>query len=552
MTKARDFADIAGAVSGGKIASSDVNVSFENISDTGNTGTKVAVGTTGQRGSTAGQIRFNSTLGIAEYYDGSAFKAIATPPTISGVSPGNLESSALPANLTITGTAFSSGATVAFVGANGASISSGSVTVNSATQITAQVPNTITSANEPYTVSVSLTSGLSASLATAFNIDAAPVFGVAAGSLGTLEHANRAASGLTAVTATDDESDSVTFSVTAGSIPGGLTFATNGTWSGTATGVSSNTTSTFTVTASDGTNTSTRQYTILVNAPTVQAFTSTGSTTWTVPSGVTSASVLVVAGGGSGGQVTHSSGNKRGAGGGAGGLIYIASYPLTPGATMTAIVGAGGGGGNTNGTNTTFSDGSRTLTANGGGHGGYGDFTNNGSAGGSGGGKWYRYYGGNAGNQPTNTSDGSVTYNGTGFGNDGGGSHASFHDEPYGGGGGGAGSAGMNNKTANEGGSLADSAGNSITGSSSFAVGGTGKYLGGTFTDAYGESGWFASGGTCANLGVNATQAHLGGGGEGDNSDTTFGNNNANGQANTGGGGGSGGSGGSGVVLVAY
>ena len=41
MSKARDFADIAGAVSGGKIASTDVNVSFENINDTGTEGTKV-------------------------------------------------------------------------------------------------------------------------------------------------------------------------------------------------------------------------------------------------------------------------------------------------------------------------------------------------------------------------------------------------------------------------------------------------------------------------------------------------------------------------------
>ena len=66
MTKARVFADIAGAVSNGKIASDDVNVSFENISDTGTEGTKVASGTSAQRGSTAGQLRFNTTTGLAE------------------------------------------------------------------------------------------------------------------------------------------------------------------------------------------------------------------------------------------------------------------------------------------------------------------------------------------------------------------------------------------------------------------------------------------------------------------------------------------------------
>ena len=46
MTKARDFADIAGAVSACKIASDDVNVSFENITDTGNTGLTLPKGTT--------------------------------------------------------------------------------------------------------------------------------------------------------------------------------------------------------------------------------------------------------------------------------------------------------------------------------------------------------------------------------------------------------------------------------------------------------------------------------------------------------------------------
>ena len=60
MTKARDIADFK----------------FENIVDIGTEGTKVATGTTGQRGSTAGQFRFNSTTGLAEYYNGSAFVSV--------------------------------------------------------------------------------------------------------------------------------------------------------------------------------------------------------------------------------------------------------------------------------------------------------------------------------------------------------------------------------------------------------------------------------------------------------------------------------------------
>jgi hypothetical protein len=51
-------------------------------SDTGTEGTKVASGTTAQRGSTTGQLRFNTTTGLAEYYTGTAFKSIDAPPTI--------------------------------------------------------------------------------------------------------------------------------------------------------------------------------------------------------------------------------------------------------------------------------------------------------------------------------------------------------------------------------------------------------------------------------------------------------------------------------------
>ena len=37
------------------------SVTFENITDTGTEGTKIATGTTAQRGTTEGELRFNST-----------------------------------------------------------------------------------------------------------------------------------------------------------------------------------------------------------------------------------------------------------------------------------------------------------------------------------------------------------------------------------------------------------------------------------------------------------------------------------------------------------
>ena len=335
MTKARDIADFK----------------FENIVDTGTEGTKVAVGTTAQRGSTTGQFRFNSTTGKYEGRNASGFVALEATPIVNSVSPTNFESSALPANITITGNNFVSGDTVKFIGNDNSEITSGSVTVNSSTEIVAQVPNTVLSTKEPHKVRVTTTGGLSGTLDNAFNIDAAPAFGVASGSLGTLSDGNRAGSNLTTVTATDDEGDTVTFSVTSGSIPAGLTFNTNGTFSGTANAVGSNTTSTFTVTASDGTNTSTRQYTVTVNAPdasggTETTYTSGGTTykvhtflsdgTFTVNNGK-SMDMLIVAGGGGGG-------NYLGGGGGGGSVLYVRNRTISA-ASYTIQVGTGGSGG---------------------------------------------------------------------------------------------------------------------------------------------------------------------------------------------------------------
>ena len=76
MTKARTIADLG--------------TGFVNISDTGTEGTKVASGTTAQRGSTTGQIRFNTTLGLAEYYTGNEFKAIDIAPLVSSINVSNI------------------------------------------------------------------------------------------------------------------------------------------------------------------------------------------------------------------------------------------------------------------------------------------------------------------------------------------------------------------------------------------------------------------------------------------------------------------------------
>ena len=150
MTKARDIADFK----------------FENIVDTGTEGTKVASGTTAQRGSTQGQIRFNSTTGLAEYYNGTSFVAIEGTPSITSISPNNIniDSNALPQNITITGVNFQSGATVSFVDSAGNVVNSTSVTFTNTTTLVAQVPSSVNSAQQPFDVRVNNPTGLTATL----------------------------------------------------------------------------------------------------------------------------------------------------------------------------------------------------------------------------------------------------------------------------------------------------------------------------------------------------------------------------------------------------
>ena len=150
MTKARDIANLL-STANGKIAGSNLDVSFENISDTGTEGTKVASGTTAQRGSTTGQWRFNSTTGLFEGRNLTGFAAVEPMATITSVDDGEVDSAA-GGNQTIvvTGTNFSAGGTIAFIGTS-AEFNATTTTFNSTTQVTAVAPkSSFLNAQEPY------------------------------------------------------------------------------------------------------------------------------------------------------------------------------------------------------------------------------------------------------------------------------------------------------------------------------------------------------------------------------------------------------------------
>jgi hypothetical protein len=267
MTKARDLSKLL-STANGKIAGANLDVSFENISDTGTAGTKVASGTTGQRGSTAGQIRFNTTTGLAEYYDGANYKSIDAPPTVTAVSPLEVESD-VGGNVTftITGTNFGVGAVAKFIGSDATEITASTTTVTNSTTISAVIArSSFVNAKEPYDVKVINGSGLSATLDNQISVDVSPVWNTASGTLATI-YDNMTGTHAT-VSATDADGDTVSYSETGGTVltTAGLTLnSSTGVISGNPTDVGSATTYSFNLRASAGGINVDRAFNIIVN-----------------------------------------------------------------------------------------------------------------------------------------------------------------------------------------------------------------------------------------------------------------------------------------------
>ena len=514
-----------------------------------------------------GQTELSETANDADFtiiYDTSAgaLKKILRSnlkqagPTVSSVSPTTVnEKSGATATLTISGSGFTAGSTARLIGNAGKVQEFDTVTRSNATTIVGTIAfSTLESAQQPYDVQVTNGEGLSSLLTNQININQSPTYVTAAGSLGS----NRFSMSSARVNAIDPESaGNVTFELQSGSLPPGIslvnTAAEGGTalFSGTFSSLaSSDTVHNFVLRAFDAaSNTSSRAFSFTRAGPISQSFTSSG--TFAVPTGVTSADVLVVAGGGSGG-------NNHGAGGGAGGLVFMPSVPLSPGGTVAITVGCGAaapaafpgtpqGSPGSPGQDSVFgaspSPGTTNpLTAKGGGKGGGGEPGERpGGIGGSGGGgSGAGCSPGGPGSQPTQSGD-SGAY---GFGNNGGTGCFTAPGNYGGGGGGGAGAVGSNGT------------GQPVAG----GAGGVGK----AYTIADGTTPVFYAGGGGGGSHIhNAGAASpCGTGGKGAYENATFPLADKSGQANKGGGGGGadrgsgdngkGGAGGKGVVIVRY
>jgi len=491
---------------------------------TGTIGERISTGTTGERDTSfaGGTIRFNTSTSLMEYYTGTEWKSIDAPPTITSINidgGGNTTSTFLTTDssvktIQINGTLFGAGAVVLFVGTGGGDVSPITTVINTSTLITVTVnSNSFNGTYEPYDVKVTNVSGLSATLDNCIVSDRAPVFATASGSLGNIFDGNRTSYSLSSAAATDPDGDTITYSISSGTLPTGLSISSStGVISGTASAVGTNTTSTFTVSAATTTQTATRSFSITVNAPTVDTFLTSG--TFTVPTGLAAVDVLVVAGGGG---TTH----HHGGGGGAGGLIFRPAFTVTPGASIPVTVGAGAPSTPNQSTAPRGQDSIfSTLTAKGGGGGnteggpGQGGPT---GPGGSGAGSGYNpSHNGQPGLalQPGQPGD-SGTY---GFGNPGGnGFYTSPPTGAQGGGGGGAGGAGGNSGPNNSGNGGAGRE-YSISGSPVYYAGGG---TGGAHQNAGTGSGGIGGGGSRPGSGPPSTgqpgTANRGGGGGGGN-----------------------------------
>lgn len=379
--------------------------------------------------------------------------------------------------LTLNGSGFNYGAAVYISG-----VPVSVVSVVGPTQITFISPAK-TAGNYPLVVLNP--DGATATLITGIQYSGTPAWTTSAGSLGAYNQGTAFTSTLAAI------SDStVTYSVASGSLPSGITLnSTSGVLSGTMPSVSSSTTYTFTIRATDGeTQDTDRIFSVNVSPapPTGQvAYTSAGTYSWTAPNGVTSVSVVAVGGGAPG----------AGYSGGVGGSLgWKNAITVVPGQSYTVVTGGAAG--------TSYFINATTVKGGGGGTGaGYiGDGGGNGGAGGNHGGGGAGGYSGDGGGAGTGYNSGQDTiFPGTagsgGAAGGGGGLYSGGSGYRWGGGGGGVGilGQGSNGATGGSGYGGGGGSGGSSGGSSGSSYGGGGGTYGGG--GGYGDASYFGAGG---------------------------------------------------------
>jgi hypothetical protein len=288
------------------------------------------------------------------------------------------------------------------------------------------------------------------------------------------------------LTSTDANSSAITYSIVSGSLPSGLSLASNGLISGSTTVTG---TSTITVRATAANyGWKDRTFTLESRAAIKSIITSTQS--WTVPAGITSIKTFVVGGGG-GGYAYGGNSSVAGTGGGAGGA-NLQTVSVTPGQSYSIVIGAGGAGGTGpgSGSNSTFNS---SIIGYGGGAAGV--YYGAGTSGGCGGGGWTAggngsqgYAGGKGSNAQYAAGGGggmsAVGSDASGYNGGNGGAGMLYLGSYYAGGGGAANSSGG---TAGSGGTGGGGSGNGSAGTANTGGGGGGNNGGSSAAGAGGS-----------------------------------------------------------------
>jgi hypothetical protein len=441
MSRARDL--------GSAFSSSSNTASDAEVATAVSTHATAANGHIG-RGSTAnrpasptvGDFYFDTTLLSLMVYKSTGWEKSSQDPApqIASISPSTAATTGT--TVTVTGSSFKSGVAVQFIGTNGSIYNSPVATFVGSTTVTATTP-ALPVAYEPYDVKVLNSDNQFAILENCLDSGGTPAWNTSSGTIATLSELSSLSA---SVSATDPDGTSIVYS--SSNLPIWVTLnSSSGELTGTAPDVASDTTYTFDITASDGVNSSSRSFSIIVNNVIITGgneintigsykyhiFTGNGTFATNISKTV---SVCIIGGGGGGGTYT-------GGGGGAGELKLFTTLSLSPGSHSVSIGGPGAGSnsgssnGGSGGTSTFVSPSSTTLISALGGGGGGSQGTGAGFAGGSG--------GGGEGVAPSSggAANGSNTRAG-GTGGNGGGYYG-------GGGGGGATSAGSNYSSAQAG-----------------------------------------------------------------------------------------------------
>jgi len=198
-----------------------------------------------------GSLRYNTSNGYFEAYTNVGWIGfIGLTPTITAVSPTSFTGNS-GTSFTISGSTFMPDAQVKFVSSNGAEYLASTVTFANSYYLQATTPKVFTVAEEPLSIKVVQNQGLSiGSLLNAIDCGGVPSWTNAAGQIGGTIYDGTSSS--TTVIATDPEGGPVSYSLSSGTLPTGLSLgSSNGIISGTTANSASNTTFNFSLAASD-------------------------------------------------------------------------------------------------------------------------------------------------------------------------------------------------------------------------------------------------------------------------------------------------------------